>query len=318
MEIILPKIKTVKRKENYGEFVIAPLQPGYGITLGNSLRRILLSSLAGAAVKTISIEGVDHEFSTLPGIKEDVIELILAAKKLRIKYNSDDEIELVIKEKGPKIVRAKDIQTPSNAEIANPDLYIATLQKSGELFARLIVDKGVGYVPADEREESDRAIGEIAIDANYAPVEHVSYALGQTRVGGMTNYDRLDLRVTTDGTVDPDAALQQAAKILVKHFNVVAELKAESKEKIDVEVKEKDSKKDNQKKKPAKKIKIARRTLLEEAGLPTRTVNILQSNNIRTIGGLARYNRERLQKMEGLGPKSIDEIIKKLKSWKIG
>ncbi len=317
MEIILPKIKLTKKKENYGEFIIAPLQPGYGITLGNSLRRILLSSLAGSSVKKISIEGVDHEFSALPGIKEDVIEIILAAKRLRVKYQGDDEVELVIKEKGPMDVKAANIQVPGNVEIANPDLHFATLQKSGELFARLIVDRGIGYVPAEEREGDERAIGEIVIDANYAPIDHATYRVSQTRVGGTTDYDKLEIFIESDGTVDPEDALQQAAKVLVKHFDLISKLEEETKEKIDVGVKEKEIKKPAAAKAKRTKAKVGRETPLEESGLPARTINILQSNNIRTVGGLARYSRETLEEIEGLGPKSVDQIERKIKSWKI-
>jgi len=324
MEIILPKIKISEKTGSFGKFSIGPLQPGYGITIGNSLRRILLSSLAGSSVKTISIEGVDHEFSTLSGIKEDVIEIILAFKNLRIKYdNDDDEVELIIKEKGPKEVTAKDIQAPGNVEIVNPDLPIATLQKSGELFARLVVDRGIGYVSVEEREEESRAIGEIAIDSNYAPIDHVDYKISQTRVGGTTDYDELILDITTDGTVDPEAALKQASRILVEHFDLVSQLDKAEKETVDIEIKEEEVKPVSKaaakpaKKTPAKKTKITRQTPVEEAGLSGRTVNVLQSNNVRTIGGLARFSEDTLQEMEGLGPKSVSEVTKKLKQWKI-
>jgi DNA-directed RNA polymerase subunit alpha len=330
MEILLPKIELTKKKKDYGEFVIAPLQSGYGVTLGNSLRRVLLSSLAGAAVKTVSIEGVDHEFSALPGVEEDVIEIILALKKLRVKYDSNDSVEMIIKEKGPRDLKAGNIQAPSNVTVVNPDLHIATLQKTGEFFARLIVDKGIGYVAAEEREE-DRKIGEIAIDANYAPIDHVSYHVSQTRVGGTTDYDKLEIQLTTDGTVKPESALQQAANIILKHFDLIAKLGQGTDQKIEVEVKEKteDKKegrmKSTQKKgktagkatKEADKTKTDRETPLEETNLPTRIVNILQSNNIRTIGGLARYSREKLEEVEGLGVGSVDDIEKKLKSWNI-
>jgi len=324
MEIILPKIKITEKAGSFGKFSIAPLQPGYGITIGNSLRRILLSSLAGSSVKTISIEGVDHEFSTLSGIKEDVIEIILAFKNLRIKYDNDDEeVELIIKEKGPKQVTAKDIQAPGNVEIVNPNLPIATLQKSGELFARLVVDRGIGYVSVEEREEENRAIGEIAIDSNYAPIDHVDYKVSQTRVGGTTDYDELVLGITTDGTVEPEAALKQAARILVEHFNLISQLDKAEKETVDIEIKEEKAKiikakpVKGAKKTATKKAKITRQTSVKEAGLSSRTVNVLQSNNIRTIGGLARFNAGTLQEMEGLGSKSVSEVTKKLKQWKI-
>ncbi len=334
MEIVLPKIKVNKKEDNYGEIIIAPLQTGYGITVGNSLRRILLSSLAGAAVKTVSIEGVDHEFSTIAGVKEDVLQIILAIKKLGIRYDSDDEVELVIKEKGPSKVTAKSIQAPGNVEITNPDLHIATLKKSGELFARLLVDKGIGYISAEERGNEDKSIGEIAIDANYAPIEHVNYEIGQTRVGGTTDYDELKLEITTDGSVDPEKALQQAAKILKRHFEIVHNLEEEIDEKIDAEIRqtsedEKQAKKSEQKsqkskqdkqedKKKEKKVKnITRKTPIEETNLSSRTTNVLDSNNVRTVGGLARYNPDTLKEMEGLGPKSVKEIEEKLNKWGI-
>jgi DNA-directed RNA polymerase subunit alpha len=321
MKIILPKIKKIKTEDSFGHFEISPLQPGYGVTLGNSLRRILLSSLAGAAVKSVQIEGVDHEFSTISGAKEDVIEIILAFKKLNVRYDSDDEISLTIKAKGPGKVTAKDIETPSNVEIVNPDLHIATLQKSGELFATITVGKGIGYMPAEEREDEEKTIGQIAIDANYAPIEHVKYETSKTRVGGTTDYDKLDIHITTDGTVDPESALIQASKILVKHFDLISQFSQTEEEPIDAEVEEKaemPKKKDTGKEnKSQKEEKISRDTLIEDSGLPSRTVNVLQSNNIRTIGGLARYNKETLSQMEGLGPKSIEEIEKKLNKWGI-
>jgi DNA-directed RNA polymerase subunit alpha len=325
MKIILPKIKMVKSEDNYGLFEISPLQSGYGVTLGNSLRRILLSSLAGAAVKNVQIEGVDHEFSTINGIKEDVIEIILAFKKLNVRYDSDDDVELKIKAKGPGKITAADIEAPSDVEIVNPDLHIATLQKSGEFFATITVGKGVGYVPAEEREDDeDRTIGQIAIDANYAPIEHVKYQTSLTRVGGTTDYDKLELHITTDGTVDPKDALSQASKILVKHFDLISNLEETQEEEMDVEVKESSSFKkeeaSNNKKtgnKKKKSTKVTRETAIGETGLSSRTINILESNNVRTVGGLARYNQETLAEMEGLGPKSIKEIENKLNKWGI-
>ncbi len=319
MKIILPKIKQLKLEDNYGHFEISPLQSGYGVTLGNSLRRILLSSLAGAAVKNVQIEGVDHEFSTINGIKEDVIEIILAFKKLNVRYESDEDVELTIKAKGPGKITAKDIEAPSNVEIVNPDLHIATLQKSGELYSTITVGKGIGYMPAEEREEEERSIGQIAIDANYAPIEHVKYQTSQTRVGGTTDYDKLELHITTDGTVDPNSALVQASQILVKHFNLIADPDSTEEEEIDAEVKESEAKKESTKsaKKKTKSKQVTRETPIEETGLPARTVNILESNNVRTVGGLARYNKDTLAEMEGLGPKSIEEIEKKLSKWGI-
>lgn len=317
MKIILPKIKKIKTEESFGHFEISPLQPGYGVTLGNSLRRILLSSLAGAAVKDVQIEGVDHEFSTINGVKEDVIEIILALKKLNVRYDSDDNISLTLKAKGPKKVTAKDIDVPSDIKIINPDLHIATLQKSGEIFATINIGKGVGYVSAEERDEEERSIGQIAIDANYAPIEHVKYETSQTRVGGTTDYDKLDLHITTDGTVDPESALIQASKILMKHFDLLTRLSESGEESIEAEVEEASPTKPKQKTEKKGGKKISRDTSLAESGLSSRTVNILESNNVRTIGGLARYNKETLAQMEGLGPKSIEEIEKKLTKWGI-
>jgi len=318
MKIILPKIKELKLDDNYGHFEISPLQSGYGVTLGNSLRRILLSSLAGAAVKSVQIEGVDHEFSTINGIKEDVIAIILAFKKLNVRYDSDDDVELTIKAKGPGKITAKDIETPSNVEIVNPDLHIATLQKSGELYTTITVGKGIGYIPAEEREDEERSIGQIAIDANYAPVDHVKYETSQTRVGGTTDYDKLEIHITTDGTVDPSSALVQASQILVKHFSLIVDPNSTEKE-IDVEVKKTKERKESfgSNKSKGKSKKVTRETPIGETGLSSRTTNILESNNIRTIGGLTRYNKETLAEMEGFGPKSIEEIEKKLNKWGI-
>jgi DNA-directed RNA polymerase subunit alpha len=322
MKIVLPKIKKITTDEFQGKFEISPLQPGYGVTLGNTLRRILLSSLAGAAVRTVEIEGVDHEFSTISGIKEDVIEIILAFKKLRVKYKGDEDVELQLNVKGPKKVKAEDIKAPSDIEIVNPDLHIATLQKSGELFANLIIGKGIGYISVEEREDEERNIGQIAIDASYAPIDHVAYNIGKTRVGGTTDYDKLELNIKTDGTVEPESALQQAAKILVKHFDLISQLEEEVADEIEAEVEDKagpkteESKKEKSQKSSSKN-EVDRETPLEETGLSARTINVLTSNNVRTVGGLARYNKETLEEMEGLGPKSVEEIEKKLKKWNI-
>ncbi|MEK7142733.1 MAG: DNA-directed RNA polymerase subunit alpha [Patescibacteria group bacterium] len=226
MDYILPEtsliqIKTLEKLGNHGTFEIEPLSPGFGVTLGNSLRRILLSSLEGAAISAIKIDGVSHQFSTIPACQEDVVEIILNLKNLRFNLSADDPVTLKLDVKGPKAIYGKDFTVNPNCQVTNPDCYLATLAKSGKLKMDVIVKNGRGYVPVEKRKEEKLPLGTIAIDSIFTPVKKIHFDVENTRVGGMTNFDKLNIEITTDGSIDPEEALGKAAKILVEHFGLI-------------------------------------------------------------------------------------------------
>jgi len=317
MKISLPKIKIKTESENEGVFIISPLFPGYGVTVGNSLRRVLLSSLGGAAIYEIKIEGASHEFSSIAGVKEDLIELILALKKIRLKLHEKEAV-IKLEAKGPKEVKASDIKTPSSVEIVNPGLPLATLNSGAKLSIEMKVKKGIGFEPAEERKEDDRPIGVISIDSIFTPIESANFTCEFTRVGGVTNYDKLILEVKTDGSVAPREAVQQAAEILESHFNLVKEFKSEIKE-IESEPQKRavapEPKVKKEKKKAAKSEVDYKKLTIEDAGFSPRTAKSLIDNKIKTIAGLARISNEKLSEIKGLGEKSISELDRKLKRW---
>lgn len=220
-ETELIKIKTIEQVDNCGIFEIEPLSPGYGVTIGNSLRRILLSSLEGAAISSVKIEGATHQFATLPKVKEDIVEIILNLKTLRFQMNADEPVTLKLQVKGPKDVTAKDITENANCKIVNTEAYIANVGKGGSLKMEITVMRGRGYVPVERRKDEKLPIGTISVDSIFTPVKKVHYEVENTRVGGMTNFDKLILEITTDGSIDPEKALGTAAKILVEHFSLV-------------------------------------------------------------------------------------------------
>jgi DNA-directed RNA polymerase subunit alpha len=249
-EITLPKIQTIKEEKNYGQFVIEPLYPGYGQTIGNSLRRVLLSSLEGAAISSIKIEGISHEFSAIPGVKEDVIEIILNLKQLRMKLFGNEPIKMTLNVKGAKKVTAKDIKAPSQVEIINKDLYIATLDgKNSSLSMEMTVEKGRGYLPVEMRTEKPE-IGVIQIDSLFSPVVGVNFKVENTRVGQRIDFNKLTLEVKTDGTITPSLALKKASVILVDQFKLLAEMPVKKEKKI--KQKEKKSEKVTKKKRTKK------------------------------------------------------------------
>src|SRR5579859_7909078 len=225
LDIALPRIKNTKTQGNYASYDIEPLEAGYGMTLGNALRRVLLSSLPGAAVTSIRIEGVQHEFQDIANVLEDVTDIVLNVKKLRLRSFSDHAVSMRLEVSGEREVTAADILAPSTVEIVNPELHIATLDnENARLDMELVVETGRGYVPADSKE--DQPIGVIPVDAIYTPVQKVNYTVEHTRVGQMTNYDKIVLEITTDGTITPDEALRQSADILVRHFTQLSNYRA--------------------------------------------------------------------------------------------
>ncbi|MDP2820830.1 MAG: DNA-directed RNA polymerase subunit alpha [bacterium] len=305
--ISYPKsIKIVKKTENHGIFEIGPFYPGYGITIGNSLRRVLLSSLEGAAITRAKIKGISHEFSAIPGVMEDVLVLVLNLKQIRFKMFSDEPEKALLKVKGEREARAKDIETSPNLEIINKDALIATLtEKKAELEMELTIERGLGYEPAERLEKNKKLeIGEIVLDAVFSPVTRVIFKTENIRVGDRTDFDKLILEIETDGTIDPDGALYKSAAILKKHFDFVEsnlEPKGEKKEK-----KEKGGEKEEEKDEIGK-IKI------QELGLSQRVINALEKNKIKTVSGLIKKKEKDLLEMEGLGEQAVGEIKKKLK-----
>src|SRR5690606_28617460 len=277
IEIERPKIETVEISDDakYGKFIVEPLERGYGTTLGNSLRRILLSSLPGAAVTSIQIDGVLHEYSTIEGVVEDVATIILNLKKLALKIYSDEEKTLEIDAQGEGVVRAADIMHDSDVEILNPDLHIAELAKNGKLRMRLTARRGRGYVVADENKREDQPIGVIPIDSIYTPVSRVAYYVENTRVGQSTDYDRLTMEVWTDGSIGPKEAISLGAKILMEHLNIFVDLTDEAQQAEIMVEKEEDQKE-----------KVLEMTI-EELDLSVRSYNCLKRAGINTVQELA-------------------------------
>lgn len=297
-------VEFVSDDEKYGKFTVEPLERGYGITLGNSLRRIMLSSLPGVAVQSIKIDGVSHEFSTIPGVKEDVTEIILNIKGLIAKLYSDGPKVVYIEATGEQEVTAADIKTDSDVEILNPDLHIASLGKDGRLFMSITLNKGRGYVQADRNKQySSGIIGEIPVDSIYTPVVKVNYSVDNMRVGQITDYDRLTLEVWTNGTITAEAAVSLGAKIMSDHLSLFINLSEENKDENDVW-------KDNQ---TSDKSKILEMTI-EELDLSVRSFNCLKRAGINTVEDLANKTQDDMIKVRNLGKKSLDEVIAKLES----
>ena len=301
-----PNIEVVEISEDkkYGKFVVEPLERGYGITLGNSLRRIMLSSLPGAAVSQEKIEGVLHEFSSIPGVKEDVTEIIMNIKSLAIKNNSEtNEVKTAyIEFEGEGVVRASDIQVDQDIEILNPDLVIATLSgKNTKLYMELTITRGRGYVSADKNKREDLPIGVIAIDSIYTPVERVNVTVQNTRVGQITDYDKLTLDVHTNGTLVPDEAVSLAAKVLSEHLSLFINL-SENAKNAEVMVEKEDNEKE-------KVLEMS----IDELELSVRSFNCLKRAGINTVEELTNKTSEDMMKVRNLGRKSLEEVLAKLK-----
>ena len=301
-----PNIEVVEISEDkkYGKFVVEPLERGYGITLGNSLRRIMLSSLPGAAVSQVKIEGVLHEFSSIPGVKEDVTEIIMNIKSLAIKNSSEtnEPKTAYIEVEGDGVVRASDIQADQDIEILNPDLVIATLSgKDTKLYMELTITKGRGYVSADKNKREDLPIGVIAIDSIYTPVERVNVTVQNTRVGQVTDFDKLTLDVHTNGTLVPDEAVSLAAKVLSEHLNLFINL-SENAKNAEVMVEKEDDEKE-------KVLEMS----IDELELSVRSYNCLKRAGINTVEELTNKTSEDMMKVRNLGRKSLEEVLAKLK-----
>ena len=301
-----PNIEVAEISDNkkYGKFVVEPLERGYGITLGNSLRRIMLSSLPGAAVSQVKIEGVLHEFSSIPGVKEDVTEIIMNIKNLSIKNSSDtnEHKTAYIEFNGEGVVRASDIQVDQDIEIMNPDQVIATLSgKDAKLYMELTITKGRGYVSSDKNKTGDLPIGVIAIDSIYTPVERVNITIENTRVGQVTDFDKLTLDVHTDGTLAPDEAVSLAAKVLSEHLSLFIDL-SENAKTAEVMVEKEDDEK-------GKVLEMS----IDELELSVRSFNCLKRAGINTVQELANKTSDDMMKVRNLGRKSLEEVLAKLK-----
>ena len=298
-----PDIEIVKEDGKYGKFVCEPLERGYGITLGNSLRRIMLSSLQGSAVSRVQIDGVLHEFSTIPGVKEDVTEIILNIKELAIRNNaSDDEPKTAyIDVTGPKVVTGRDIQADQDIEIINPDQVIATLSgPDARLNMTLTITEGRGYVSADRNKSADAPIGSIAIDSIYTPVERVNMNVENTRVGQQTDYDKLTLEVITNGTMSPKEAVSLAAKVLSELLDSFIGLSLAAKEAVIIPQKPDDEK--------GKVLEMS----IDELELSVRSYNCLKRAGINTVQELCSKTTDDMMKVRNLGRKSLDEVREKL------
>lgn len=292
---VKPNLTKTNEKAKYAEFVLEPLPNGFGLTLGHSLRRVLLTSLEGAAITSIKIDGAKHEFTTLTGVKEDMVDLVLNIKKIEVKLEGKDDATMILNKKGPGEVKASDIECPSGIKVLNPDQYITTLaDKKTTLKIEFKVQKGKGYLPAEEQQIEE--LGVIPVDGIFTPVLDADYSVSDTRVGGKTNFDKLVLRVTTTGEIEPQEALRKAAEILRDYYSFVVSPE-EADEMPTEEVKEE---------------KVEQDVLIEELDLPMRVVNSLGSAGIKTIGELIDKNEKEVSKIKNLGAKSIKEIRAKL------
>ena len=292
--------KTISEDGTYGEFVVEPLQRGYGITLGNCLRRILLSSLPGAAVTSVKIDGILHEFSTIPGVKEDVTEIILNLKKLAIRLDGEDTKRVIINAVGPKEVTAADIIGDSDLTIFNLDQHIATLEENASLVMEINIGKGRGYVPAEQNKNDNTPISVIPVDSIFTPVRRVNYLVADTRVGQVTDFDKLTLEIWTDGSISPEEGVSIGAKIMQEHLNQFISLdEAASEMSILVEREE------DQKEKALDKT-------IDELELSVRSYNCLKRASINTVEELTEKTEEEMMKVRNLGKKSLDEVKKKL------
>ena len=312
LNIILPsKLSIIKEEGTKGVYEIDGLYPGYGHTLGNSLRRIILSSLTGAAITSLKIEGADHEFSVLDGVKEDVITILLHLKQVRFRLFTDEPQTVKLSIKGPKIVTASDIEVSGQVEVLSKDLYIAEVTGKNTLSIEMTVQKGLGFVAKDTHQKTKTEVGMIAVDAIFTPIRRVSYEVENMRVGDKTNHNRLRMTIETDGTLTPREALEHAITIMVEQLQAIVGFTISSKSSTK-ESSESESKGDADEKGAGEGNEFTDilKTRIDTLDLSTRTLNALTGANIRTIGGVARKKKEDLLEIEGIGDKGIQEIKK--------
>lgn len=304
IEIEKPKVDIVELSEDYkyGKFVVEPLERGFGITIGNALRRILLSSLPGVAVYSVRIDGVLHEFSTVPGVKEDVTEMILSLKELSATIDDEKETKKVLKIQavGPCAVTGADIICPPEVNIVNKDLHIATLDDNAKLNMEIYINKGRGYISAEENKDESLPIGVLPVDSIYTPIEKVSYHVGNTRVGQRSDFDRLTLEVLTNGSINPQEGISLAAKVLEEHLKLFIDL-TEHVGNVEIMVEKEEDKKE----------KVLEMTI-EELDLSVRSYNCLKRAGINTVEELSNKSEDDMMKVRNLGKKSLEEVIQKL------
>jgi DNA-directed RNA polymerase subunit alpha len=317
LNIILPsKLSIVSEEGTKGVYEIDGLYPGYGHTLGNSLRRIILSSLTGAAITSLKIDGVDHEFSVIDGVKEDVITILLRLKQVRFRLNTDEPQTIKLQVKGPKQITAGDIEVTGQVEILNSDLYIAEVTGKNALSIEMTVEKGLGFVPKEMHQKSKNEVGIISVDAIFTPIRRVSYEVENMRVGDKTNHNRLRMTIETDGTLSPREALEKAITIMVEQLQAIVGFTI-SHRTVDKEVEKKVASSTTHQeggkeleKNESNEFTDILKTRIDTLDLSTRTLNALTGANIRTIGGIARKKKEDLLEIEGIGDKGIQEIKK--------
>ena len=300
LEIEKPKLECVEITENYGKFVVEPLERGFGTTLGNSMRRVLLSSLPGVAATSIRIDGVLHEFSTIEGVKEDVTEIILNIKELICKLHCPGPKKVIIDAAGECEVKAGDILPDSDVEIINPDLHLATLDENGKLHMEIMLDHGRGYVVADRNKRPDMPIGDIAVDSIYTPITKVNFTVENTRVGQITDFDKLTLEIWTNGSIKPEEAASLAAKILTEHLMLFINL-TDQVQGVEILVEKEESKKE----------KILEMNI-EDLDLSVRSYNCLKRAGINTVDELVQRDEDEMMKVRNLGRKSLEEVQQKL------
>ncbi|MAZ56687.1 DNA-directed RNA polymerase subunit alpha [bacterium] len=302
--VALPsKPRVVKEEDFFGTYEIDGLFPGYGHTLGNSLRRIVLSSLPGAAITLVKIDGVKHEFDTIDGVKEDVITILLNLKRLRLALHSDEPQTISLSASGLGLITAKELEVPSQVEVLNPDQPIAEITaKSGKIEMEITVEKGMGYVAREIHQKDKVEIGTIALDAVFTPIRRANYEVENMRIGDRTDYNRLRMTIETDGTISPREALEKSVEIMVHQLKAIIGFQDEE------PVKEKVEEVDNAEEIDPDTLK----TRIETMDLTQRTLSALEEANIRTIGGLVRKKKDDILALEGIGPKGVDEIVEKL------
>ncbi len=312
--VVLPSKPKILHEEGFsGIYEIDGLYPGYGHTLGNSLRRIILSSLPGGAITSVKIAGISHEFSTIEGVKEDVISIILNLKKVCLQMITDEAQQITLKVKGVKEITAKDLDVPGQIKILNPDLHIATITgKNTELDIEMRVEKGLGYVAKEVLQKDKVEIGTIALDGVFTPIRRVNYEVENMRIGNRTDFNRLKIFIETNGTVSPKEALEKSIEIMISQLKAIVGFKEE--EKIEIE------EKDTEKREPSGRERIeldpeSLKTRIETLELSQRTINALNNANIRTLGGLVRKKEEDIQEIDGLGSKGVQEIKKLLSDY---
>ncbi len=298
--------KVIQKKKHQAVFEVEGLYPGYGVTIGNALRRVLLSSLQGASVTEVKIKGVPHEFSTIPGVLEDTIMILLNIKNLRFKIFEGESQKVSLKVKGDNKVTGADFKCPSQITLVNPELHIATItDKKTELDIEITIERGIGYVPKDQVKVKKSEIGAILVDAIFTPIRNVSFQVENMRVGDRTDFDKLSLDIETDGTITPEESFFEACDILIKHFNVIFNGEASASAEASADKGEETEADDGE-------VDVTK-LLVEDLKLTGRTLNALLNNSIKTVGGIVRKSEKSLAELEGMGDKAMSEIKRKIK-----